>query len=1184
MMASHIVGAELFYDYVGGTTYKVTLKLYRNCGCVSDSCAEYNDPEFIQFFDASGSFFKAIPIQLPPRDTLPLTYSNPCLRPNQICVEQAFFIDTVSLPPISGGFTMVYQRCCRNKDIQSIPQSTGSTYIAHIPTDSLATNSSPRFKEKPAVFICQNKFWVFDHSAIDPDGDSLSYELVNALDGANAFCPNPIPGGCALHASPPPYTSVPYITPFGANNPTNNPSNGKNLIIDSITGVVTGTPSNVGLFILAVAVHEWRNGVLIGTTIRDYQLNIVPCDAPNIDINYIGNRVLPGKNYGVYTVNCNNYKVNFNNYSSKPAPGSTKPLTYEWDFGETAYTTDTSSLPTPAYTYHDTGTYLVKVIVSQQNLNLNCHDTGYALIKIYPLVTSDFTVASGCLDSLVVGTDLSTSTSQPLSAWSWNWGDGRVSNIQNATHKYTLPGDYTIKLTVTNPVGCVSVKTDTIHVKAIPKPDFKVTKACIFDTVQYTYTGTGDGVASYDWDLTTAQTSTLPNPKAYYTSNGIKIVKLTVIGIEGCPESITKNVIINPLPIPTIFPSPSSNICKYDTANLIAGGGVSYVWHEGRTLDDSTIFNPKAYPTVTTRYIVTVTDANTCHDTISTLVVVLDLPPVDAGLDTSVCLSPGSFRDSVKLQASGAISYVWTPTTGLSNPSISNPTCRPLVNTTYYVKGTDANGCHAIDSVRVYFLDPKLNLIVDTTKPICRYDTTTLRVLDQGLITTYRWTPSIGISNDTVYSPFFYPSFTTTYVLQIANYCYTKSDTATVFVHQLPIVATQKLDSVCIGDSVQLRASGALTYLWRYSPTLSDTLIADPYAFPKTATWYLVTGTDTFGCKNKDSVKVLVYKPPTTFIKPDTAYICLGASVMLNAYGGVRYIWTADPTLSSTTIRTPIATPIDTHWYYVQIYNIHNCYHNDSIKINVQLPITPRVDSTHYDVCPRALVYLHASGGLYYSWSPTQWLSNPQIANPYLRPDSTIIYTVRVSNDCFFADAYDTIIVHPNPTVDAGNDTTIDRGTHALLAGTSNGISYYWYPGLHIDYPFALSSLYAPIDTLNRLLLYAVSDFGCTVHDSVYIRVVANTQLLIPSAFSPNGDGINDLFRIVRHLNIDKLDEFSIYNRWGEKVFTTSDFDTGWDGSYQGQPAPMSVYAWYVKAKTYEDKDVFVKGNVTLVR
>ena len=237
------MGAELLYDYLGNNQFKITLKLYRNCSTSCTQCAPYGDPEYVQIFDSLGNYIDSVPMPIPTIDPIPNLITNPCLTPVDVCITQAFYTGTYTLPPKPGGYTLVYERCCRNSAIQSIPTQSGSVYVTHISNDRYASNSSPRFTNRPPLFICADSYFQFDNSATDPDGDSLSYSLVNALDYNNAStCVNPSPSsspGCPTSAYPPPYNSVAYLAPYSATNPLNNPSSTGNLVIDPTTGLLS---------------------------------------------------------------------------------------------------------------------------------------------------------------------------------------------------------------------------------------------------------------------------------------------------------------------------------------------------------------------------------------------------------------------------------------------------------------------------------------------------------------------------------------------------------------------------------------------------------------------------------------------------------------------------------------------------------------------------------------------------------------------------------------------------------------------------------------------------------------------------------------------------------------------------------------------------------------------------------
>ena len=285
VQASHLVGAQIYYDCLGGGQYHITLVLYRNCSSSCSACAPYGNPEYVQIFDTAGNYIDSVALPLPTRDTTTMVNNVPCFSANSICTEVAHYQGTITLPYKAGGYYLVYQRCCRSSLLTNVIANTGSTYFTFIP-DSLqlpSCDSKPRFNLFTAAINPIDTPFSFDMSATDPDGDSLVYRLTYAYDGANSTCPDPSPasggvGPCPVAASPPPYLSVNYITPYSYTNPTNNPSDSGNLHIDPYTGMLSGKVNQSGGFLIAVSVDEYRAGVYIGTTFTDYQMLFEGCD------------------------------------------------------------------------------------------------------------------------------------------------------------------------------------------------------------------------------------------------------------------------------------------------------------------------------------------------------------------------------------------------------------------------------------------------------------------------------------------------------------------------------------------------------------------------------------------------------------------------------------------------------------------------------------------------------------------------------------------------------------------------------------------------------------------------------------------------------------------------------------------------------------------------------------------
>ena len=266
--ASHIVGGEVYYDSLGNDMYRVTFEIYRDC-----SGATFDAPLEFTVFNDDGSIFSVYSIALPVPDTLAVIYDNPCVTPpTDVCIERAIYITTITLPTTPDGYYIVYQRCCWAANIQNIvtPGDWGITINCDVPGSNLVSqdNNSARFNEYPPIVLCSGQTLNFDHSASDFDGDSLVYymctpQTMNISAGA---MPNP--------EAAEPYADVPWVAGFSGIQPY---GAGSNVVIDSQTGMMDITPSQLGTFVAAVCVDEYRNGVLINHKSRTFGYRVMDC-------------------------------------------------------------------------------------------------------------------------------------------------------------------------------------------------------------------------------------------------------------------------------------------------------------------------------------------------------------------------------------------------------------------------------------------------------------------------------------------------------------------------------------------------------------------------------------------------------------------------------------------------------------------------------------------------------------------------------------------------------------------------------------------------------------------------------------------------------------------------------------------------------------------------------------------
>jgi gliding motility-associated-like protein len=540
--AAHLVGGEISYRCLGNHNYEITLTIYRDCfspGAPFDSAAAITI--FNPATNAMIMNLQPVPIS---QSTLPVVAPNNCTTlPNNVCTEKAVYRTTVNLPPSPTGYTITHQRCCRNMTINNIPSPDiwGNTYTIDIPPNDNACNSSPRFNADPPVVLCLNQRLNLNLSATESDGDSLYYQLCSPLHGGgqdqsvpfgiNSPRPNP--------AAAPPYGAVPFIAALSPGFPL--PSSPA-LSINPSSGILTGTPTQIGQFVFAICVEEYRNGVLLSTLRRDFQFNISgSCQAVISRIepqNNNPNNICSGK-----TISFNEDCINANSYY--------------WDFGDPSTATDISTDPNPTYTYANFGTYTIMLVA---NPNTACADTSYEQFITTDPISARFQYNGDlCFDTHSVnftaqgnfGTD---------ATFNWNFGGATSSGNpveQNpANVRWTSLGGYLVTLTVREN-GCTSTFQDSIYVYPAATLRHKLAQVqlCSPSTLLCTDSSITYGRIRHIWDFGDGSTSSDPSPTHLYLQAGQYTVSHTLISLQGCKDTLVEvfPVLVDVLPSPRGF-------------------------------------------------------------------------------------------------------------------------------------------------------------------------------------------------------------------------------------------------------------------------------------------------------------------------------------------------------------------------------------------------------------------------------------------------------------------------------------------------------------------------------------------------------------------------------------------------------------------------------------------------------
>ena len=588
--AGHIVGGEIFYTYLGGSSYQVTLYMYKDCDPIGE-WAGFDNPLPLAVYNSSNQLVQNVYINLSSQDNVPITFNNPCVDPpNDLCVLRGIYTTTLNLPPNPGGYTLAYQRCCRRPSITNInaPGDTGFTLTCKIPgsVDNNHQNNSAVFNAPPPQVLCNNDQLVFDHSATDPDGDVLVYSLVSPLDGGN-----PPPFAAPDPAEPPSYFPMSWFAGFSATNPL---GPGASISINPNTGFLTADPNLTGLFVVGIRVDEYRNGVLINSAIRDFTYRVFNC-------NITMQAILPTQEeMGEFAGYCvGDYQINFDNNSF----GGTN---YQWDFGDPASTTDNSTLFEPSYTYGDTGHYVVRLVV---NPGWNCTDTAYMDIYLYEELNVSYTaIDSICfIDNEI---DFITTTDAPNgAAFSWDFGINGVPatseqmNPQNI--HFSADGWNHVEVTATYAV-CEATYADSVYIMPEPVADFEMPFNYECEGLTVDFINNTENATTYAWDFGyNNETSNEFEPSFTFPAGGTYIVELITSSNAVCQDTMYQEVNVNELLVIDYTQSEDQCITgnSFDFIGTVAGPNHAiYTWSFGpnasiTSSNDTSVYNVEFFNT-----------------------------------------------------------------------------------------------------------------------------------------------------------------------------------------------------------------------------------------------------------------------------------------------------------------------------------------------------------------------------------------------------------------------------------------------------------------------------------------------------------------------------------------------------------------------------------------------------------
>ncbi|MBK7799702.1 MAG: gliding motility-associated C-terminal domain-containing protein [Saprospiraceae bacterium] len=1172
--STHLVGGQLSYKCLGNGFYEIRLVVRRDCLNGADTVF-FDNPAVIGAFYGDGQ--KAFRVGIDgvfdmdyvKNDTLKEKVDNFCVGKNQeVCVHEAIYTKRIFLPFDERGYILAYQRCCRNTSLSNVvdPLETGTTYaIKFSAIDLLSCNSNPQFGNFPPIYVCVNKPFVFDHSATDVDGDSLVYMLCKPNLGKTRLVP-------AGRPNSPPYDSVVFKSPYNLDDLMNGGSGGVPLKIDPVTGVLTANPNTLGQFLVGVCVLEYRNGKLLSYATRDFELNIVPCGITPV-ASFVKNSSL-----------CDGFDQKFTS-TSKDANN------YQWFFDFINDRNLKSNDQNPSFRYSKSGNYEVVLVVQ----NGECTDTFRQTISIIdPGLIPDFNYKIDCSADLTISLKDSSQSNFSIVKYDWSLsgnGNNLTSVLKDPVFKLSNGGRITITLTITDLNGCTSMLSKTIDISTI---DIELigneTDICIGDSVRLVKNP--NPRFTYTWSPTTGLDLSNPsNPLAkpnvttkyrVTITDGncvvekeilVKVRGLVNLRIEGDTLTCDGNISLT-------ANSDSTNIFEWsfnrnfipleftgvNFKTKISGNRIVYVRAGSKDqcqvvlaiqlLDKSILLN---YP----KQVVICSDDTTSFK----------IEIVNPGDQITIEWSPSPLIVS---SANSLMPVIFVPEPGI------------------YVlkfKATNQFNCTLTDSILVNAVSPPdADFKID-------YECGSLKVV----VTTsgnrnVSW--DFGDGKGKAFTPMAMYTYNASgnykITLKVDSVC-ERSITKEITIVDIDITLKDSILS-CFGSTVELNPGGTNEFVYKWSPIegLNDPNSPNPSAkVTKTTTYYVDIFDPNFpGCSKKDTITVFVPDRIELEVSGDTL-LCESVKLKLFANSSnplVKIIWCDQTGKEIGSGNSILVEPKETQLYQVKAEDEYGCVEKDTILVRISFLKAELKGPSVICLSDTAMITIMGEGNSKYTydWSPKESIIGSSTGSKIIvNPTVNTTYSVEIRDTlgCSWTLTHNITVNDPSKNIFALADPVmIVPGYKSQLTTVDMfGYKYKWGPD---DGSLSDDDIFNPVAMPSKTTTYVVTvtdEAGCTATASVVIMVkLCEDAVFIPNAFSPNGDSKNDFF-LPRSQFITKMN-MVIYNRWGQKLFETSEQLPGWDGTFKGERLGPDVFGYLIKFKCFENSEYTKKGNVSIIK
>jgi len=983
-----------------------------------------------------------------------------------------------------------------------------------------------------------------------------------------------------------------------------------------------GTP-NVTANSSAVVSHTY-------TTPGIYQASLIIinshgcADTSYVIVIYVGAPPTPNFSVSPTTV-CPHTPVQFTDHSTAAANSPIDTWHYATDgqyFMSSCYTD-----PSPSYSFSNT--------TGAQNITLvtcsrGCCDSivkPNAITVLGPIAKYSSQMTCNAPDLFTFNADLKAADN-----WTWNFGDGTVipaSTLATITHTYAATGNYQTSLIAhSNSSGCPNDTFQLMvydkHIKASMTND---TAFCIKTAKPFDASGSVDvntaATNGYVWlwgDNTAPSISSSPVASHAFSGSGFYHIKLIVIDINGCRDTaVSKKIKLSD--VTALFTPDHKFGCIPWTVNftdhsLSDTTLTSWNWSFGDSSPAGSGTTPShTYTFSQTKYLVTLTATNIlgCIKT-DTMTIAPSQPIANFNATTTQKCTGDSVHFIPQVLVQNGYSWNFGD---LGTSTSTSPWHKYTASGVYTVTltVTDSIGCmktfthNNYISVQNYphaYFTSNLDSAKNRCAPVVGQFTDSSTV---SIFGSRKWNLGSGgpvVPSASVSTPYQLPGTYSVTLLETTSFGCKDSVTKTYVIQQPKADFALSPTLICKGDQVTFSiipsdTSDFFSYHWYFGDG-HDTIGISPinhlfnfHPAGGTANVTLFFWGSGLSCKTAVQHQINIHQVIAAFKRNneltalDTVH-CQGITdVFTNtSISATSYKWSfGDGGTSTANSPTHLYAAGGKYWVTLDIVDAVTTCVDTLSKLMIINP-TPKILAHGGDTCVNKPFQLTSSGeGSTYSWTPATGLSATNIPNPIATPPSTTTYTVTTldSNGCKNDTAITLFVFQPIPQVVFDTAIIIGQNTPlSFLISPSNLYTYTWTPTDSLSCKTCPNPHADPLVTTTYTL--TVSDKkGCFTSSSTYeVKILPETSIDVPTAFTPNGDGVNDIV-FVRGWGIKSLIEFDIYNRWGELVFSTTDINTGWDGYYKGVLQNVETYAWTASAETWVNGKIIVKkGFIKLLR